>query len=315
MRGFLFIFVALTLMADSVASTCEMIDDPAGYRYLECDPAKAKAAKEANRAALETKALKPEQKAGHQMSVEEWAAHMAVKNATNEKERAAAEARLEAFLRGSEKERAAAESRLEAVRRENERENEKERAAAAARVEAVRREEDKKQAEIRRRQASAAERAEAEFRQAAETGSLGSWRYALKEDRMGGGQTKTAITLSKNEISFGFPYQGSQKATLSLRAHPRYGRDVILSVPKGQFICGVSGCSVTVRFGNGKPQRYSVSPPDDHSSNVLFIEGHDRFVANARKVDKLLIEAAFYQEGNRVFEFEVTDLKWPFGRQ
>lgn len=273
MRAFLFIFLALPLMGDSFASNCEMIDDPAGYRYLECDPAKAKAAKEANKAALEAKALKPEPKAGHQMSVEEWAAQMAIKNAANEKEREAAEARSQA----------------------------------------LRREEDRKQAEAKRMQAATVGKAEAEFKQAAEAGTLGPWRYALKEDRMGGGETRTAITTSKNQISFGSPYQGSQRATLLLRAHPRYGRDVMLSVEKGQFICGVGGCNVTVRFGGGKPQRYSASPPSDYSSTVLFIEGHDRFVANARKVEKLLIEAAFYQEGNRVFEFDVATLKWPFG--
>lgn len=273
MRAFLFLIFSLPLAIESNANTCEMIDDPAGYRYLECAPAKIKAAREASRAAAKANEGKPKPKAGHEMSVEEFAAQMAVKNAANEKERAAAEAQSEA----------------------------------------LRREENRKQAEVRRRQAAAAERAEAEFKHAAEAGALGSWRYALEEDRMGGGQTKTAATLSKNQISFGFPYQGRQRATLLLRAHPRYGRDVMLSVEKGQFICGIAGCNVIVRFGSGKPQRYSANPPSDHSSTVLFIEGHDRFVTNASKVEKLLIEAAFFQEGNRVLEFDVAALKWPFG--
>lgn len=272
MRVFLFLIVSLTVVINSNASTCELIDAPEGYKYLECDPAKIKAAKEANIATEKANEGKPRPKAGHEETVEEFAARMAVKNARNEEERAAAQARSDA----------------------------------------VRREEDRKQAEVRKKQAAAAERAEAEFKKAAEAGTLGSWRYALREDRMGGGQTKTALTLSKNQINFRSPYQGSQRATLLLRAHPRHGRDVMLSVEKGQFICGVGGCSVLVRFGGGPPQKYRASPPSDHSSTILFIEGHDQFVANAKKVEKLLIEAEFYQEGNRVLEFDVAALKWPF---
>jgi len=142
---------------------------------------------------------------------------------------------------------------------------------------------------------------------------LGSWRYEDKDDKMAGGKIRQATTESRNEVNFGFPYQGNQRATLLLRVHPRYGRDVVLLLDKGQFLCQIGGCNVAVKFGDAQPQTYSAAPPADHSSTALFIQGHDRFIANAKKVEKVLIEAQFYQEGNRVFEFDVGGLQWPPG--
>lgn len=269
MRGFLFVLFALSFAVESLANPCVMIDDPAGYKYLECDPDKIKSALEITRAASKANKGKPKPRVGHEQSVEEFTANMAVEQAKSDAERA----------------------------------------TAKARADVVRQDEERKRAEAARKRAAAVAKAEAEFKRAAERGGVGPWRYELKEDRMGG---KTAVTLSKNEINFGFPYQGNQRATLLLRAHPRHGRDVILSIQKGQFVCGVSGCNVTVRFGAGKPQRLSAGPPDDHSSTALFIQGHDQFVANMKAVEKLLIEAPFFQEGNRLFEFDVAALQWPF---
>lgn len=249
-----------------------MVDDPAGYRYVECDPEKINAAKGAAKAAAKANEGKPTPKAGWQESPEEFAARMAVENAKTEEERAAARTRADTVRRGEDRKRAKAE---------------KERAASVA-------------------------NAEAEFRQAAKAGQLGAWRYMIDEEKMGGGSVKFATTQSKNEVSFRFPYQGRQRATLQLRAHPRFGRDVILSIEKGQMLCEYDGCSVTVRFGDGKPQRFRAARSADQSSNVLFIRDHDRFAASLKRVELLMIEARIYQEGNEIFEFDAAGLKWPF---
>jgi hypothetical protein len=76
------------------AEPCEMIDDPAGYRYLECDPQKAKAAKEA--AALAA-ATTPPKKPGWAQSVEEFKANMEAESGKSETERAAAKAKADAI--------------------------------------------------------------------------------------------------------------------------------------------------------------------------------------------------------------------------
>lgn len=161
--------------------------------------------------------------------------------------------------------------------------------------------------------AAAEERNKAELaRQEAEQRRLGlKWFYSESQDAMGRGKIKTAVVRSLNQLEFDFPYSGPQRATLRLRVHPEYGRDVILSIERGQFLCGIDDCSVNVRFGNGKPVAYHVSEPADHSTTSLFIGNYERFVANTKKVDKVSIEAQFFQEGNRVFEFDVSGLEWP----
>jgi len=137
------------------------------------------------------------------------------------------------------------------------------------------------------------------------------WGYNESEDKMGRGTIRIAYVKSLNELSFDFPYQGSQRAELQLRSHPKYGKDVILSIQKGQFLCnGYDGCNVSVRFDNGKPQTYRASEPSDHSTTVLFLNNYDRFLSKARKAKKAYIEAQFFQEGARVFEFDIAGLKW-----
>lgn len=139
--------------------------------------------------------------------------------------------------------------------------------------------------------------------------SLGlAWNYSEEKDEMGNGSVHQAHVNSNNIFEFGFPYQRPQRATLQLRKHPRFGRDVILSVERGQFMCGVSSCSVQVRFDDGNVQTYSATGPADHDSTVLFIRGYERFVAAARKSKTVAIEAQFYREGNRVLQFNTAGL-------
>lgn len=137
-----------------------------------------------------------------------------------------------------------------------------------------------------------------------------AWNYSEQTDTMAKKDMRFAIVKSLNEFEFDFPYQGRQRATLQLRVHPRYGSDVILQVEKGQFLCHTDECDVHVRFGDGKPQTFSGGEPSDNSNDTLFIQNYARFVANVRKVDAVYIEAPFYQEGNRVFEFDVRGLDW-----
>lgn len=137
------------------------------------------------------------------------------------------------------------------------------------------------------------------------------WTYDEREDKMGRGKSKTASVQSLNQTEFDFPYNKAQRASLSLRADPKYGKDVILSLERAHFLCGFDGCTVQVRFGQGKAQSFSASEPADHSTNVLFIRNHDRFVSALKKSESVAIEADFYQEGRRVFEFDVRELKWP----
>lgn len=137
------------------------------------------------------------------------------------------------------------------------------------------------------------------------------WRYSNNPDEMTRQPIIRALIDSTSTLSFDFPYAGTQRATLQLRKHPRWGNDVILQIQRGQFLCGsYDGCSVTVRFGNGKPQRFAASEANDNDSTFLFIRNYSNFVSQLRKVDEVVIEASFYQAGNRAIKFSTDGLDW-----
>jgi len=111
---------------------------------------------------------------------------------------------------------------------------------------------------------------------------------------MSGKVIKMAWVQSTNYINFDFPYEGPQKATLLIRNHPRYGKDIILRIERGQFYFGLDGCDMVVRFDEQKPVTFHAIEPSTNDSTSAFISNYDRFVANLKKAKKVRIEAPFF---------------------
>jgi len=133
------------------------------------------------------------------------------------------------------------------------------------------------------------------------------WTYDVREDKMTGGATRHAYVLSTNTVNFGSPYAGAQHGRLSLRIDPKYGRDVIFSIERGQLLCrSYEDCDILVRYDEGKPERFSAVGPADNSSETVFIRNYDRFLGKLRKAQIVRISLNVYQEGAPVFEFDVS---------
>lgn len=138
------------------------------------------------------------------------------------------------------------------------------------------------------------------------------WDYDISTDKMTGKTSSTARVGSDNSLSFGFPYKGPNSGSLYVRQGPGKGLDVLVTIEKGQMICSASGCTVRVRFDEGQPMSFGASRPSDHSSTALFLDSEQRFVTQARKAKKILVEFTAYQQGNQVLEFSTAEpLKWP----
>lgn len=137
-----------------------------------------------------------------------------------------------------------------------------------------------------------------------------TWVYDTALDSMTSKPIRSAILQSTNQFVLGFPYQGLQRATLRLRVHPRWGYDVLLSVERGQFNCRLDGCPITLRYGDGQAWEYRANEPADGDTTTLFVRGYDDIFASLKRSDSLRIEAQFYREGVRVFEFNTRGLKW-----
>ena len=129
---------------------------------------------------------------------------------------------------------------------------------------------------------------------------------------MGLGPVNTASIQSANTVNFGFPYQGPQHATLTLRTHPQYGKNVFFSIERGQLLIrSYENDTVTLRFDGNKPMRVRALEPKDNDSTTIFLEGYNSLVAQMKKAKILRIQVPVYQEGERVFEFDVQGLNWP----
>jgi hypothetical protein len=115
-----------------------------------------------------------------------------------------------------------------------------------------------------------------------------------------------ATIISSNKAEFDFPYQGGQRAELKLRSHPRLGKEILFTIEKGQFSCGIENCSVLVRFDNDEPINISAGGASSGNPRVLFLDSYDLLVKKLSKSKALKISAEFYQEGNRIFEFNIN---------
>lgn len=177
-------------------------------------------------------------------------------------------------------------------------------------------EEEKKAAEVAKQSAADAEMAKrreeerllAEQQTARAQGLI--WNYQDYQDELTGKKILTAWVKSENTVTFGFPYQGEQRGRLEFRKHPKYGKDVLLQIERGQFVCGIDQCTVAVRFDDGAVQQFSAGTPDDNSTETLFIRNYSRFVSQAAKAKRVVISATVYQEGDRAFTFNVSGLDW-----
>ncbi len=101
--------------------------------------------------------------------------------------------------------------------------------------------------------------------------SAAPWSYSQNDDPMSKGKTYHASLMSSNTVQFGFPYSGAQHGTLTLRIDPKYGKDVIFSIEKGQILChSYQDCTVRVRFDEENAVSYSaVGAADNWSTPIL----------------------------------------------
>jgi hypothetical protein len=137
------------------------------------------------------------------------------------------------------------------------------------------------------------------------------WNMGNDIDSVSGKESKVAIMDSTNEVEMAFPYNGGSTGSIIIRKHPRHGKDVIFKVSKGQLLCDISdGCSVSVRFDDKPARQVHATEPADHSSDTLFLSGYDRLVNEIKASKKMIVEATFYQNGARTYEFEVEGLNW-----
>lgn len=140
--------------------------------------------------------------------------------------------------------------------------------------------------------------------------AIEAWSYNESNDSISNGVIKTAEIISSDKIELNFPYTGGTKGIITIRKHPRWGTDVMISISNGQMLCGYRNCEVTVSFDNAKSKIFSAIEPADHSNKMVFIKDAKGFIKQLKGSKKTLVEIAFYQNGSYAFEFNTAGLKF-----
>lgn len=140
----------------------------------------------------------------------------------------------------------------------------------------------------------------------------GSWNTQTEKDPMSGKTATYTSIQSDNSLSLDFPYKGSNHGNLTIRKHPKYGTDVVLQFEQGQTLCrSYEPCRVAVKFDDNKPMTFTGYPPSDHGTTTIFLEPESKFISNASKAKKILVQFEVYRHGDQIFVFSTgIPLKW-----
>lgn len=137
------------------------------------------------------------------------------------------------------------------------------------------------------------------------------WHRDESTDDMTGKPTVSVSARSMHSFELEFPHRGMHYGHLTVRRHPRYGLDVIVSVEAGQLICDYENCRILVRFDDKKPTSFAVSEAADRSSKTWFINDTSRFLKSLERANLVAAELRFYRQGHRTLKFETTGFKRP----
>ena len=129
-----------------------------------------------------------------------------------------------------------------------------------------------------------------------------------------------ATITSTNSVRMGFPYDGGTRAHLVLRRTTAPDSsirsvEVLFYVDRGQFISPQEG-GITVRIGDYEPEFFYTDATASYDYDTVFIRDPNRLIATIQKgllknQTRLRIEAEFFQEAPKVFEFDTFGLVWP----
>lgn len=143
--------------------------------------------------------------------------------------------------------------------------------------------------------------------------SRAQWVPDDHKDEMRGTTTQGFQTRSLNRLEFPFPYQGGAGAALIVRK-TRGKEELVVLMEKGQILCHLSDCSISVKFDAGTVKAVRGAKPDNGRSDAVFLGNAAGLIAEMRKAKTMMVEIPFYQTGRGVLKFNVEKLP-PFSKQ
>jgi hypothetical protein len=143
-----------------------------------------------------------------------------------------------------------------------------------------------------------------------DSSKITKWSFSDEVDKMTNKTNYFAIINSENTVELSAPYNGGSISTFTFRKMDgKLG--ALLRVNPSQFShTDVYGGTVMIKFDDEAGRKYSYGLPSDGSSDVIFIENSKLLLSKLKTSKKMLIEAEFYNNGNKIIEFDVKGFEW-----
>lgn len=142
-----------------------------------------------------------------------------------------------------------------------------------------------------------------------------NWEYDTKKDEMSEKNTYYAWATSENTVNFSFPYNGGSQLSICLGHSDQNNKNfAYLHISKGQFAEAFEG-GIRVKFDDGKLLNYAVKAdmdPAKMDNDNLYIQNTNDFIKKLKSSKKVKLEVSFFDEGYKVFNFDVEGLDWKF---
>jgi hypothetical protein len=142
-----------------------------------------------------------------------------------------------------------------------------------------------------------------------------NWQYSVdSSDKMDNAKVFLAECTATEPVDLQPPYDGGAIATIIVRnGFKHHKNEAIISMDKGQFMPSLEGDqSIEVKFDNEKPQTFSYNDAADGSDNIIFLNNSTSFIQKIKKANHVIIEAQFFENGDKQIEFNTKDLVWNY---
>ena len=142
-----------------------------------------------------------------------------------------------------------------------------------------------------------------------------AWYVTTVKDPTTRSYTAAIERRSLDQLSFDTPYDGDQRASITLVLHDGEPADLVISIERGRFVCAGQGrdpaCALRVSIDDAaaRPVRFSV--PRHFPPTVLHLAGGPdarRLLAVLTRAKRMHIQPIFQQDRSPEIEFALTGL-------
>jgi len=142
-----------------------------------------------------------------------------------------------------------------------------------------------------------------------------AWYVTTVKDPTTRSYTAAIERRSLDQLSFDTPYDGDQRASITLVLHDGQPADLVISIERGRFVCAGQGkdtaCALRVSIDDAAPRPVRFAVPRHFPPTELHLAGGPdarRLLAVLMRAKRMRIQPIFQQDRSPEIEFALTGL-------